>query len=143
MAIDETLRLYPPVWITNRTSLQDDEICGYRVNSGEVVGVSPYVTHRLPEWWSNPEQFDPRRFSPEETAGRPRFAYFPFGGGPRQCIGNNFALLEAQIILAILIPRFHLQPLAGRPVEIEPTVTLRPKEGLWMRIHPVQSSNQP
>ena len=134
MAIDETLRLYPPVWITNRTSLQDDEICGYRVNSGEVVGVSPYVTHRLPEFWSNPEQFNPLRFSSENAAGRPHYTYLPFGGGPRQCIGNNFALLEAQVIFAMLVSRFQLQAVPERPVKIEPTVTLRPKDGLWMKI---------
>ena len=134
MAIDETLRLYPPVWITNRNAVQDDEICGYRIRAGEVVGIAPYVTHRLSEYWPDPERFDPLRFSPERAANRPRFAYLPFGGGPRQCIGNNFALVEAQLIFATLVPRFRLQAVPERPVQVEPTATLRPKDGLWMKI---------
>jgi len=134
MAIDETLRLYPPVWITNRNAVKDDEICGYRIRAGEVAGISPYVTHRLPEYWSTPERFDPLRFSPELTAARPRFAYLPFGGGPRQCIGNNFALVEAQLIFATLVPRFRLRTVPERLVKLAPTATLRPKDGLWMKI---------
>jgi len=134
MAIDETLRLYPPVWITNRNAVKDDEICGYRIRAGEVAGISPYVTHRLPEYWPDPERFDPMRFSPELTAARPRFAYLPFGGGPRQCIGNNFALVEAQLIFATLVPRFRLRAIPERPVKLAPTATLRPKDGLWMKV---------
>jgi cytochrome P450 len=134
MAIDETLRLYPPLWITNRNAVQDDEICGYRIRAGEVVGIAPYVTHRLPAYWPDPERFDPLRFEPERSAGQPRFAYLPFGGGPRQCIGNNFALQEAQLIFATLVPRFRLQAIPERPVKLEPTATLRPKDGLWMKI---------
>ena len=99
-----------------------------------MVGISPYVTHRLPEFWPDPECFDPLRFSSEMTANRPRFAYLPFGGGPRQCIGNNFALVEAQLIFATLVPRFRLRAVPERPVKVEPTSTLRPKDGLWMTI---------
>jgi len=134
MAIDETLRLYPPVWVTNRNALQDDEICGYRIQAGEVAGIAPYVTHRLPEYWPDPERFDPLRFTPEMITSRPRFAYLPFGGGPRQCIGNNFALVEAQLIFAKLAPHFRLSSVPERPVKFEPTVTLRPKDGLWMKV---------
>jgi cytochrome P450 len=134
MAIDETLRLYPPLWLTNRNAVQDDEICGYRIRAGEVVGIAPYVTHRLPAYWPDPERFDPLRFEPERSAGRPRFAYLPFGGGPRQCIGNNFALQEAQLIFATLVPRFRLQAIPERPVKVNPSATLRPKDGLWMRV---------
>ena len=134
MAIDETLRLYPPVWITNRNAVQDDEICGYQIKAGEVAGISPYVTHRLPEYWPDPERFDPLRFTSEMCADRPRFAYLPFGGGPRQCIGNNFALVEAQLIFATLVPRFRLRVVSERPVKLEPTATLRPKGGLWMKV---------
>ena len=134
MAIDETLRLYPPIWVTNRNAVQDDQICGYRIQSGEVAGIAPYVTHRLPEYWPNPEHFDPLRFSPEMITTRPHFAYLPFGGGPRQCIGNNFALVEAQLIFATLVQRFHLQAVSERLVQLEPTATLRPKDGLWMRV---------
>ena len=136
MAIDETLRLYPPVWLTNRNAVQDDEIGGYRIAAGAVVGVAPYVTHRLPKFWPDPERFDPTRFTPENSASRPRFAYIPFGGGPRQCIGNNFALAEAQLIFATLVQRCRLQADPARPVVIEPTATLRPKDGLWMKVAP-------
>jgi cytochrome P450 len=138
-AIDETLRLYPPAWITNRTAVQDDVICGYPIRAGEVVGISPYVVHRLAEYWPDPERFDPTRFSVENADGRPRFAYFPFGGGPHQCIGNNFALVEAQLIFATLVGRYRLAPLPGRPVELEATATLRPKGGLWMKVLPGKS----
>lgn len=134
MAIDETLRLYPPAWITNRTTLQDDEICGYRIRAGEVVAISPYVIHRRPDYWPDPERFDPLRFTQENSANRPRFAYLPFGGGPHQCIGNNFALVEAQLIFATLVQRFRLHSVPERPVQVEPTVTLRPKDGLWMTL---------
>lgn len=134
MAIDETLRLYPPVWITNRNAVQDDVICGYRIQAGEVAGIAPYVTHRLPEYWPDPERFDPLRFSPEIAATRSRFAYLPFGGGPRQCIGNYFALVEAQLIFATLVPRFRLVAASEYPVKLAPTATLRPKDGLWMKI---------
>jgi len=134
MAIDETLRLYPPIWITNRNAVQDDVICGYRIQAGEVAGIAPYVTHRLPEYWPDPERFDPLRFSPEMSASRPRFAYLPFGGGPRQCIGNNFALVEAQLIFATLAPRYRLVAAPEYPVMLAPSATLRPKNGLWMRV---------
>jgi cytochrome P450 len=134
MAIDETLRLYPPAWITNRTAVKDDEICGYPIRAGEVVAVAPYVVHRLEEYWPDPECFDPSRFSPENSTGRPRFAYFPFGGGSHQCIGRDFALVEAQLIFATLVQLFRLRAVPERPVVIEPTATLRPKGGVWMRI---------
>jgi cytochrome P450 len=134
MAIDENLRLYPPIWITNRNAVQDDEICGYRILAGEVAGVSPYVTHCLLEYWPDPERFDPLRFKPEIAASRPRFAYLPFGDGPRQCIGNNFALVEAQLIFATMVPRFQLVAVPERQVQLDPTATLRPKNGLWMRV---------
>ena len=89
MVVDETLRLYPPAWITNRRAIQDDTICGYRIPADAIVSISPYVTHRDPALWENPEGFDPERFSPERSAGCPHYAYFPFGGEPRQCIGKE------------------------------------------------------
>jgi cytochrome P450 len=134
MAIDETLRLYPPVWVTNRACLAEDVICGQRIPAGDIVMIPPYVLHRLPEFWPDPERFDPQRFSPDRSAGRPRFAYIPFGAGPRQCIGNNFALMEAQLIFATIAQRYRLQALPGRTVTTDPQVTLRPKDGLWMTV---------
>lgn len=132
MIIDETLRLYPPAWITNRQAVAEDEVCGYRIPAGAVAAISPYVIHRLPAYWPDPERFDPTRFDPEATHERPRFAYMPFGGGPHQCIGNSFALLEATLILATVAQRYRLRLPAGAVVTPQPKSTLRPAGGLPM-----------
>ncbi|GIV95852.1 MAG: cytochrome P450 [Herpetosiphonaceae bacterium] len=132
MVIDEALRLYPPAWMMSRQATEDDEIGGYRIPAKTIVFFSPYVVHRHPSFWENPEGFDPERFTPERSAGRPRFAYLPFGGGPRLCIGNNFALMEAQLILATLAQRYQLELVPGHRVEPEPLITLRPRYGLRM-----------
>ena len=136
MVIDETLRLYPPAWITNRRAIEADTVCGYRIPADATVSISPYVTHRDPALWENPEGFDPERFSPERSAGRPHYAYFPFGGGPRQCIGKGFALMEATLVLALLTQRYELHLVPGRRVETEALATLRPRYGMWMAPHP-------
>jgi cytochrome P450 len=106
------------------------------VRANTTVTVSPYVTHRHPGLWENPDRFDPERFAPERSAERPEFAYFPFGGGPRRCIGNQFAMMEAQIILAMIAQRFHLRAVPGHPVEPDPILTLRPRHGVLMTLHP-------
>jgi cytochrome P450 len=136
MVIDETLRLYPPAWITNRRAIEDDTICGYRIPADAIVSISPYVTHRDPTLWQNPEGFDPDRFAPERSSGRPHFAYFPFGGGPHQCIGKGFALLEATLVLALLTQQYELHLVPGRRVETVAMATLRPRYGMWMTAHP-------
>ncbi len=136
IVIDETLRLYPPAWITNRRAIEDDTVCGYRIPADATVSISPYVTHRDPRLWENPEGFDPDRFAPERSAGRPHYAYFPFGGGPRQCIGKGFALMEATLVVALLAQRYELHLVPGRKVETEALATLRPRYGMWMRAHP-------
>ena len=100
MVFQEAMRLYPPAWIISRKALEDDEICGYQVPKGALVVTSPYVTQRMPDLWPEPDAFRPERFSPEESAGRHRYAYYPFGGGPRLCIGNGFAMTEAALIIA-------------------------------------------
>jgi cytochrome P450 len=132
--IDESMRLYPPAWVTERIAEADDEICGYKIPAGTILVVSPYVMHHHPAYWENPESFDPQRFLPERAAGRPRYAYFPFGGGPRMCIGNSLALTEAQLVLACVYQRYHLELASGQPVEPLPLVTLRQKGGLWMDV---------
>lgn len=132
MIVDETLRLYPPAWITNREAVAEDVVCGYRIPAGAAVAVSPYVIHRSPAWWPDPERFDPLRFDPETPHERPRFAYMPFGGGPHQCIGNTFALLEATLILATVAQRYRLRLPAGAAVRPKPETTLRPAGGLPM-----------
>ncbi|HYO59024.1 cytochrome P450, partial [Archangium sp.] len=134
MVVEETLRLFPPAYILSRSVKEDDVIGGYRIRAGTAVDISPWLTHRHPEFWEEPEAFRPERFSPEQVARRPRFAYFPFSGGPRQCIGNSFALMEAQLILASVAQRFQLRAAAGGPPVPVPLVTLRPKGGLPMRL---------
>ena len=132
--LDETLRLYPPAWITNRECLEEDVLCDYRIPAGAFVTFSPYVIHRLPEYWSDPEKFDPDRFLPERSGGRPKFAYLPFGGGPHQCIGNQFALTEAALVLATVLQRYSLSLPAGAEVKTSAKITLRPEGGLPMRV---------
>jgi cytochrome P450 len=136
MVVDETLRLYPPAWITNRRAIRDDAICGYRIPADAIVSISPYVTQRDPTLWENPEGFDPGRFAPERAAVRPHYAYFPFGGGPRQCIGKGFALMEAMLILALMAQRYELHLVPGSRVETVAMATLRPRYGMWMTAHP-------
>ena len=138
--IDETMRLYPPVWIINRRAIEDDIVCGYRIPADATVSISPYVTQRDPTVWENPEGFDPDRFSPERSAGRPHYAYLPFGGGPRQCIGKGFALMEATLVLALMAQRCELHLVPGRKVETEAMATLRPRYGMWMNAHPRSAS---
>ena len=132
MVVDETLRLYPPAWITNRQAIAEDEILGHRIPAKSFVSLSPYVLHRHPDFWERPDTFDPGRFAPGRGNGRPRFAYFPFGGGPRQCIGQSMALVEAQLVLATVLARCRLRPASEGPVEAEALATLRPRGGLPM-----------
>ena len=96
--------------------------------------ISPYVTHRHPSYWHDPERFDPERFTPEQIRSRPRFAYLPFSGGPRLCIGNEFALMEAQLVLAMTVQRYRLRLVPGTRVEAESRLTLRPRGGLPMTV---------
>ena len=131
--IKESLRLYPPAWVLmSRKALEDDEICGYHVPAGTAVMILPYVVHRDPRWWVNPERFDPDRFANGRRQDQHRFAYIPFGGGPRKCIGNTFALVEAQLILAAVYQRFTMQVKPGYQVEMDPAFTLRVRGGLPM-----------
>lgn len=136
MVLEESMRLFPPVWATNRQAYADDEVAGHQILAGSTVTVSPYVTHRDPKLWEDPERFDPERFTPERSAGRPEWAYFPFGGGPRGCVGRQFAMLEGQIALAMVARRFRLQSIPGHPVEMHPILTLRPRHGVRMSLHP-------
>ncbi len=130
--VKESMRLYPPAWIIDRRCVADDVVMGYQIKKHTLVLLSPYLTHRHPELWPNPEGFDPDRFVATLEESRPRYAYFPFGGGPRQCIGNGFAMMEAQLIVATVLQRFRPWLVPGHPVEQEPLVTLRPRFGLQM-----------
>jgi cytochrome P450 len=140
MVIDEALRLYPPAWGLSRQALADDTLGGFRLPRGWLVFVIPYVLHRLPKYWKDPETFDPERFSPECSADRPKFVYLPFGAGPRQCIGNQFALIEAQLSVATLAQRYRMQLVKGHRVEPWPLITLRPRFGMPMIIETRQVS---
>jgi len=135
--IKESMRLFPPAWIIDRHAIGEDEVMGYRIRKDSLVLVSPYVTHRHPAYWPNPEGFDPERFEPALEEARPRYSYFPFGGGPRLCIGQNFAMMEAQLITAAVLQRFRPWLVPGHPVELEPLITLRPRFGLEMGLTPV------
>ncbi len=132
--VEEVMRLYPPVWGFVRQAIQEDRIAGYRIGKGAIVNIVPYVTHRHPAFWDDPDRFDPDRFTSERVRERPKFAYLPFSGGPRLCIGNEFALMEAQLVVAMTLQRYRLRLTAERPV-VEPEVqlTLRPRGGMPMR----------
>ncbi len=130
MVIEETMRLYPPVWTISRMALDDDKIGPVDIPKGVTVMLSPYAVHRHPGIWDNPEGFDPERFLPENVAQRPRYAYFPFGGGPRVCLGQRFAIMEAQLILAMIAQSYRIQLVPGQTVLPRPMITLRPREAI-------------
>jgi cytochrome P450 len=136
--VQESMRLYPPAWIIGRSTVDDDVVPSpsgrWFVPRGSLTFISPMLTHRHPDFWDDPEGFDPERFSPARSANRPTYAYFPFGGGPRQCIGNGFAMMEAQLLLATIAQRTELDLLPGARIVPEPVVTLRPQHGLPMRV---------
>jgi cytochrome P450 len=133
----ESMRLYPPIFVLMRCAKEDDEVGGYHVPAGSNIVLCPYVTHRHPDFWDNPEGFDPERFTPERSEGRPRFAYFPFSGGPRGCIGFPFAMLELHLVLPRILQRFRLSLVPGYPVEPEAAISLRQKHGALMTLEPV------
>jgi len=135
MVLEESLRLYPPAWILGRRALGEDRLGDTPIPGGSVLALSPYVTHRRPDYFADPERFEPERFTKERMAGKKPFAYFPFGGGPRLCIGHNMAMLEAQLIIATVAQRYDLRLVPGRHVEPERLFVLRPRGGLPMTIH--------
>jgi cytochrome P450 len=132
MVIEESMRLFPPAHTFGRQPIADDEILGHRIPAGAEVLILPWLVHRKPSLWEDPERFDPERFAPERTAARPRFAYIPFGAGARICIGAAFAMTEAALILATIAQRYRLHLMPGHPVEPQGLITLRPRYGLRM-----------
>lgn len=140
----ESMRLFPPTWLFVRIALDDDELpTGVRVPRGSKVYVSQWVVQHSPRYFPAPESFDPDRFAPEVAKDRPRHAYFPFGFGPRVCIGEAIARLELLVVLAVVAQRFKLVPVPGPPVEPEPGITLRPRHGIRMRVEPAAASGSP
>jgi cytochrome P450 len=136
--VTEAMRLYPPAWGFGREALADCEIGGYAVPAGTTVIVSPWVSHRNPRYFDESEVFRPERWDGDFAATLPRFAYIPFGGGPRICIGNRFAMMEAVLVLATVAQRFRMELAGDRPVVPLPSITLRPKGGVWVKPVPRQ-----
>jgi cytochrome P450 len=134
--LDESLRLFPPAWIIGRRAIADDQIGGYSVPAGTVIAICIYTLHRHPAFWDDPDRFDPERFTPERSARRHKYVYIPFSVGPRQCIGNGFALLEAGLIMACVSQRFELRLLPGVEIQPQPLFVLRPNRDLLMTLHP-------
>lgn len=132
MVVDETLRLYPPAWVIGRQTLSEDEIGGYRIPKNTVCLMPTSYIHRDEKYWKDPLKFDPTRFNEENSKGRHKFEYFPFGGGPRLCIGNNFALMEMQLVVPMILRHFKLRKPKGFTFEKDPLITLRPKPHLRM-----------
>ena len=132
--IKESMRLYPPAWSLARTTVKATEIGGYRIPVGANVVMSPWIMHRDRRFFENPEQFDPDRWSGQAAQQLPRFAYFPFGGGSRLCIGASFAMMETNILLATIAQRFQLHLIPGHPVTPQPGITLRPRHGICMKM---------
>jgi cytochrome P450 len=130
MVLEETMRLYPPAWFLMRKAIHEDTIGGYAIPANAFLSYSAYTLHRHPDFWDNPERFDPERFTPERSVSRPRYAYVPFGAGPRLCIGNTFALLESHLILATVAQRYQFTLVPGYPVTPEPALTLRTRSGV-------------
>ncbi len=127
---EEALRLYPPLVFTIRQSFEEDELGGYPIPGGSSIFINFFALHRHPDFWDNPQGFDPQRFLPENREGRHKFAFIPFGGGPRQCIGNDFALMEGVLTLAMVSQRFELNLAPGARIEPKMSSTLRPRYGV-------------
>ena len=128
----ETLRLYPPAWAIGRMAVEELELDGYRIPRKSIILLSPYTMHRDPRWWPDADQFRPERWA-APAPDRPKFAYYPFGGGPRLCIGERFAWMEGVLILAAIAQKWRFRRVETAPVELAPLLTLRPKNGLRLR----------
>lgn len=134
MVIEESLRLYPPVWLIPRQAIADDEISGYKIPANSNILFSVYSLHRHPNFWPNPERFDPERFTTEKASARAYCSYLPFGAGPRSCLGGRFGMMEATIILAMIAQKYHLNLVSDHSVKPEASLTLHPRPGLLMKI---------
>jgi cytochrome P450 len=132
--LNESMRLFPPVWLIGRRATEDNMVGDYLIKKDTDILISPYIVHRNPDYWKNADVFDPERWETEEVKQIDKFAYFPFAAGPRMCIGNNFALLEADIILAKVIQQFDFNYMGESAPEMAPTLTLRVKNGMPMHI---------
>lgn len=130
--VRESMRLYPPAWVIGRETTEDVELGGYRLRPGSTLFISQWVLHRDPRFWNEPEHFQPERWENDLVRRLPRGVYIPFGGGPRVCIGNHFAMMEAVLLLATLSQNHRLRLAPGQSLELSPSITLRPRGGLCM-----------
>ena len=135
MVFSESMRLYPPAWAIGRLATQDHRIGDYVIPKGSLVLLSQYVMHRDARFFREPDKFDPERWTPEAKEARPQFSYFPFGGGPRRCIGEGFAWMEGILLIASIANRWRMRLEPGHRVELQPVITLRPKHGMRMTLH--------
>ena len=135
MVLDESLRLFPPAWVIGRRAIDDDAIDGFFIPANTVIAICIYTMHRHPGFWDQPEAFDPERFSVARSKGRNKYAYIPFGAGPRQCIGNNFGLMEAALVMACILQRFELHSIPGITVHPQALFVLRPNRDVLMSLH--------
>ncbi|HKC72173.1 MAG TPA: cytochrome P450 [Terriglobales bacterium] len=142
MVLAESMRLYPPAWAMGRRALRDFALGPYFLPARTTVLMSQYVLHRDPRYFPDPLRFDPERFTPQAKAARPKLAYFPFGAGPRQCIGESFAWMEGVLALATIGQKWQLRLAPGQKVEPQPLITLRPKHGLRMRVEPREDTQR-
>ena len=134
MVLAESMRLYPPAWGIGRRALEPFEVRGFRIGARSVVLMSQYIMHRDPRYFPDPERFDPERWTPEAQASRPKFSYFPFGGGTRICIGEQFAWMEGILLIAAIAQQWRMRLEPGHIVEVQPLITLRPRHGMHMRL---------
>ena len=135
MVLSESMRLYPPAWLLGRIAIADYPIGEYTVPAGSTILMSQYIVHHDRRYYPLPFRFDPQRWTPEAKASRPRFAYFPFGGGPRQCIGESFAWMEGILLIATLAQKWRMSHVPSHKVDMQPLITLRPKYGMRMILH--------
>jgi cytochrome P450 len=134
MVVSESMRMYPPAWILDRVALEDDEIKNVKIAKGDLVGLYVYGSHHNPALWPNPDRFIPERFSKDAVKQQHTYAYYPFGGGPRLCIGNHFAMMEMQMSLFALLDKFDWTLSNDQPVQMQPMITLRPASTIWMNL---------
>ncbi len=135
MVLSESLRLYPPAYVVGRQAIEPYEVRDYVIQPGSTVFASQFVMQRDPRYWFDFERFDPNRWTPEAMARRPKFSYFPFSAGPRNCIGEGFAWTEGMLVLATLAQRWQARLVLGHPIQLDPLITLRPKHGMRMTLH--------
>jgi cytochrome P450 len=138
MVVDEVMRIYPPAWVISRTAIHSDQLCGFSISGGSTILMSPWITHRSSLYWEDPGKFDPERFTPERSRSRPEYAYYPFGGGPRMCIGDRFSINEQMLTLAMTAQRFRVN--ISHEGTTDPVFSLRPRGGMRASLESVKSA---